>query len=316
MSFPPARITGKRIVVAVALALTCFTLLSPTGALGLPRAPGDYWVYAASAGYYGVNVTGNITYEFEREETVSVRGTQVPVNVMSVDGSLAGGTTFFITATYGATFHGVMYELREGWGFAGINETLWLNTSLGVAPAQSVTHSVVGAVVTFLPSLFSKFSPNETSPGDSWTESVEVNGTLTVVNGTAPPETQTMNDTFTFSISVDPALETVNAIAGKFNCLKLTATNTSGEKVVLWWSNKVGNFVMLKVFVADVSSTPLLTLELRDYANKKGAMSTVYLVIGVAAILVALVVLALVLLARRKRRPEEPPPQAEGPRPS
>jgi hypothetical protein len=113
----------------------------------------------------------------------------------------------------------------------------------------------------------------------------------------------------TVSYVVASSMESVTTPAGKFDTLKITATDRNGSSIVYWWSSDVGNFVKQEESgesTADLSISTILT----DYNHKASASSILFIGIGLGVTLFAVVVLVVVLLMRR--RPGQPIPYQPG----
>jgi hypothetical protein len=122
-----------------------------------------------------------------------------------------------------------------------------------------------------------------------------------------PPDTKT--GILTYNFVVASAKEIVTTPAGKFESLKISATDIDGNSVVYWWSADAKNFVKEDTYEKG-SPNPVVTLLLKDYNAGSSVSFTLIVAMGGIVLLVALVVLALVMLKMRK--PLQPSPGRPG----
>lgn len=292
-------------VSRVSAALVSLAVLSLVSASlpgsALERAEGDFWVYSMHISVPGFDVAteGVLRYEFVSQESVNVDGADVPTNVMRVTGS-AYGSVDIIDLGASMVMEGYVYEGLDDMSTVRSDMTYWINLTWGSGDFSWPINSASRSVSTYAPALLSGFDPGTTALGANWTENIEVQ-TLTY-NVTTSAVESNETDLLTVNYSVHTELESVPTGAGRFDTLRITATESSGGRVVYWWSEEVGLFVKEDTYV-EGESQPVQTLLLGDYSGNAGTDVMVFVAIGGAAMAVALVALAIVLVKRRPPRP-------------
>jgi hypothetical protein len=272
-------------------------------ASAVERTNGDFYTYSLETELEGVQVTGAITYSFEGTDTISVEGEEFEVNVMSISGELEGGVLMITLMT--ANVGGTAYETRDGAAQVKTNVVFFANSTLGTGQFALVRTLVIEISSSYSPPILSDFDPSSTSPGDEWSETVKTTVTnSTWLNGDLWGDPVTRNLTLEYFISVASATEDITTQAGTFECLRIEATNESGDSMVYWWSSEVGNFVRVHTF-SEGDTRPRETLELTDYRHEEPINTLLIVAIGGLVLFVAIVLLALVLSMMR-RKPEEP----------
>ena len=296
---------GPISIVSIALVV----VLAAFPAAALDRSRGDFWTYTMSMGVSEISANGTTTYTYVDQDRITVGGTSYDVNVMKISGG-ASGSVDFLGFEASLTLGGYVYETQSGMALVKNDLFMWTNLTFGTGSFQIVSRAESEIQTTYSPALISGFSPSSTGPGDSWSETVtETMTTTNWVNGTmqGPPDTKTGISTYNFVVA--SAKEIVTTPAGKFESLKITATDIDGNSVVYWWSADAKNFVKEDTYEKG-SPNPVVTLLLKDYNAGSSVSFTLIVAMGGIVLLVALVVLALVMLKMRK--PLQPSPGRSG----
>ena len=299
------RFVGPISVVSIALVVA----LAAFPAAALDRSRGDFWTYTMSMGVSEISANGTTTYTYVDQDRITVGGTSYDVNVMKISGG-ASGSVDFLGFEASLTLGGYVYETQSGMALVKNDLFMWTNLTFGTGSFQIVSRAESEIQTTYSPALISGFSPSSTGPGDSWSETVtETTTTTNWVNGTmqGPPDTKT--GILTYNFVVASAKEIVTTPAGKFESLKITATDIDGNSVVYWWSADAKNFVKEDTYEKG-SPNPVVTLLLKDYNAGSSVSFTLIVAMGGIVLLVALVVLARVMLKMRK--PLQPSPGRPG----
>lgn len=292
-----------------AAALFVTVAFGATPVAAIDRNEGDFWTYDVSLIEMGLPISGTLTYKFAGTDTIILGGTEYAVNVMRISG---GASQSILFTEVSVAFGGYAYETKDKMAFVENDLYMWMNVSIGSGGFQLVTRVETEMLMTYSPPLLSGFDPGTTGTGDSWIETFTTATTTTAwENGTMQGAPTTDTETTTISFVVDPAMATLTTPAGTFDCLKITATSTSGV-VVYYWSDKVGNYVKEEMLNPG-SSSPFSTMTLKDYKTSSGLGVILFVAIGGVVLVVALVVLALVVM--KKRRPAAPAPYPQPPPP-
>jgi hypothetical protein len=283
------------------------------------RVNGDYWTYDASATvplmFTNVAVNGTTTYTCVGQSALEIEGTSYPVNVMRISGGMSGSADF-MGIQVSVTLGGYVYETQEGMGVAKSDVLTWTNTSIGSSSFQLVYRNETHVSTTYTPALLSGFRPTIAKAGDSWAETIASTTISTRwVNGSMQGSRDTQTETLAINYVAAPSMETVTTAAGKFEALRITATESDGSSVVYWWSSVVQNFVKKDTYEAGYA-TPVATMVLKDYRAGSAVDYTLVAAMGGMVLAVALVVLALVLLKKKEsmryQPPRSPPPAERG----
>ena len=293
-------------VVALLLVLVFVTSALPVSAVN--RVGGQFWTYNASMPVAGLNATGTITYSPSGQGSITAGGETYDADILTISGDLHASSTLFGDPYSASTIlGGTVYESRGRMSTIRDDSLELTNLSIGSEPTQLLARMRIETITTYAPPLLSKFDPAITSPGDKWTESVSRN-TTTIVNGTTD---NGISHSVTYNVVVAPSMEDITVDAGTFEALKITATDSTGARSVYWWSPKVQNFVVEKMYDAS-SSQPSTILSLKEFDVSAGNGTLYAVIVGVVFVAVAVVVLAVILSARRRREPSPPPPDKAG----
>jgi hypothetical protein len=291
---------SRAYLFSVPLVVMLLSASFPSSALD--RNDGDYWVYSMVVVVpgFGVSATGTVKYEFVSRGSLTIDGVGLPVNVMRVTGSAVGGVAL-IDLSAAVVIEGYIYEALEDMSTVRSDLTYWTNVSWGSGDFAWPINTANRSVSTYTPPLLSGFDTGTTAPGATWTENIEVRtGYYNMTTGLVEHESAS---SMTISYSVHSEHETVSTGAGRFETLRITATESSGGRVVYWWSEEIGLFVKEDTY-AEGSAQPVQTLALEDYSGKPRTDVLVFVAVGGVAMAVALVALALVLIRRRPPRPD------------
>ncbi|MBN1677103.1 MAG: hypothetical protein JW880_01050, partial [Candidatus Thermoplasmatota archaeon] len=196
---------------------------------------------------------------------------------------------------------GYVYEGPDDMRTVRSDLTYWSNLTWGSGDFSWPMNSANRSVSTYAPPLLSGFDPGATAPGATWTENVEVRTVYYNVTTGAVESDRTSQMTISYSAHTE--LETVSTGAGKFETLRITATESDSGHVVYWWSEEVGLFVKEDTYI-EGTSQPVQTLTLEDYSGSPRTNVLVFVAVGGVAMAVALAGLAFVLVRRRPRRPD------------
>ena len=291
--------------------LSVLLIASPGPVSAVERASDDFFTYNLETELMGIQVVGDMRYEFEGTSDYTSGGVEYSVNVMRVTGTLTGGVQMveFMTGSVGGT----VYETRDGAAVVREEMVFYANSTLGTG-RFALVYSVVAQVnSTFSPPVLSQFDPSSTAPGDEWSETVSVTATnATWLNGELWGDPATTNTTSEYDVVVAPALEDVITRAGTFECLKISATNDTGVSLLYWWSSKVGNFVKILTY-EEGESEPWQSLELTDYRHETPTSTILIVAVGAAVLVGSIIFLAFVLTRIRSRPPEPGPYQPPAP---
>ena len=321
------RSVGALLVAAAFIAMAFASV--PSAAVD--RSEGDFWTYDLTVdlmalgiddltgeiplGSVNTTLGASVSFTYAGTDSVTVGGVGKEVNVMRISGG-ATQTVDFIGFELSLAVGGFIYELVDKPSIVKGHLFMWMNTSLGSGSFQIVNRTATELTVDFSPPLLSGFDPETTEPGDSWTEKVTVTASMTesvdgIIQGTPVNST----DILTYSLSVDSSRPVVTTEAGKFECLKITASGDDSEEGVFYWSDKARNFVRMEGLVLG-SDDPFLTLSLKDYDTGSGLGTVLFIAAGGGLLVLALIVLAFVVMKRRKpvapaSYPEPPPPPSQ-----
>lgn len=275
-------------------------LIAPSSTSAMDRSAGDYWVYSMflAVPEFGVTATGTLRYEFVSQESLTIGGAAIPVNVMRVTGTALGAVPL-IDLSAAVVIEGYVYEGIGDMSTVRSALTYWTNVSWGSGEFSWPINTESRSSSTYTPGLLFGFEPGVTAPGDSWTESIEVR--TVYYNTTTGMEESETSRSMTVAYSVHTELETVSTGAGSFEAMRITATESGVGRVMYWWSEDVGLFVKEETYV-EGSALPVQTLSLDDYSGRPHTNVLFFVAVGGLATAVALVFLALVLLKRRPPR--------------
>ncbi len=295
------KLVGPISILSIALVVA----LAAFPAAAVERSRGDFWTYTMSMGVSEISANGTTTYTYVDQDRITVGGTSYDVNVMKISGG-ASGSIDFLGFEASLTLGGYVYETQSGMALVKNDLFMWTNLTFGTGSFQIVSRAESEIQTTYSSALMSGFDPSSTGPGDSWSETVtETTTTTNWVNGTMQGSPDTETGTLTYNFVVASAKETVSTPAGKFESLRITATDSDGNWVVYWWSADAKNFVKEDTYEQG-SSTPVVTLLLKDYNAGSSVSLTLIVAVGGIVLLVALVVLALVMLKRGKPLQQSP----------
>ncbi|HEX7392768.1 MAG TPA: hypothetical protein VF374_07465 [Thermoplasmata archaeon] len=312
---------GRVLTCVCAVVFVVALVHSSANASALERNDGDFWSYSVSVDISaldpsdlnitdmpidlsGIEVTGEILYEFLGKDNISIDGTSHPVNVMAVSGYLEGSVGL-IGLEASQTIQGHVFETSEGQGTVRDDLTLWTNLTWGVGSFAYLMKYESRLINIYAPPLMSGFDPGSIVLGGSWDETVQVR--TIAINVTTGAVVSDTNSSVATHFVVAAETEEVSTQAGRFTAFEVTASEDEGTRVVYWWSEDVGNFVMQETYLGN-GSEPAETMILRDYNNESSSGILVFVAIGAVALAVALIVLGLVLLKRRSRGVQPKPP--------
>ena len=99
-------------MILIGVCLSAVLLVASFPASAVERTIGDFYTYDFQTEIMGMQVTGDLRYEFEGTDVISLDGTDYAVNVMSISGELSGGVMMVDLVT--ATVDGTSYETGTG----------------------------------------------------------------------------------------------------------------------------------------------------------------------------------------------------------
>ena len=308
-----------KIGMLCAMLVVSALVVSSVPAAALDRSGGDFWEYDVEMSYSMLDVglfelTGTMTHSFEETDEVTVNGTEYDVNVLNIEGSVAGSVDVLgIQTNLTITLSGSTSETDDG--IATVTDDIFMhaNVTMNIGGFTMSTLMVMETSGTYSEPFLSGFEPGDTGTGDEWQEVVTETITSKMwMNSTSetPLYDMTVEDTVTYDVSVASERDEVETDAGTFNCLKMTVTADSGDYEIFWVSEKVG-YIVKKETWQQGASEPSETMVLTDYEWTNTAMMFyLYIAVGVVVLVVAVVVLA-VLMRRRKAKPAVAPPPAQ-----
>lgn len=289
---------SRAYMFSVPLVVLLLSVSFPSSALD--RNDGDYWVYSmvVTVPGFGVSATGTMRYEFVSQESLTVDGVEVPVNVLRATGSAAGRVAL-IDLSAAVVIEGYVYEGRGDMSIVRSDLTYWTNVHWGSGDFAWPIDTANRSVSTYTPPLLSGFDPGTTAPGATWIENIVVRAVYYNMATGAVESDRTSQMTISYSAHTE--LEEVSTGAGKFEALRITATESGSGQVVYWWSQETGLFVKEDTYV-EGTAQPVQTLTMEDYSGNPRTSVLVFVAVGGVAMAVALVALALVLIKRRPPR--------------
>jgi hypothetical protein len=290
-------------VIAAGIAFLMMSAAMPVAALD--RGGGDFWTYATTSDFLGVQITGTTTYTFEDSRSLTVGSSVYKVNVLSVEGSASGSGNIIVPFEVTIAYGGFLYITQDGMGIVKDDAITWTNSTWGPQGFQLSVETEEEHVTTFSPPMMSGFDTETSEPGDTWIETTTITEE-TWVNSTLEDDS---SDETTFGVAIWSQTDIVETDAGTFEALKITVMEDDDDTIVFWWSSEVGNFVQQHNYDSG-SNDPTSTMKLKDYSYSPGLDNVLlFVAIGGAVLVVALVVLALVML---RRRPNQPMPYQPG----
>jgi hypothetical protein len=294
---------GKFGAVA-AVVLAVFLAFAACPVIAVDYQSGEAWTYQVStsvdAGVFVIDILGNVTYEFEEERTLTVGTLAYDVNVMSVDGELSGTMEMFGEPLLDAsvTINGFLYEAANGGGIIREDMHWLIGTTVGSGSAAWSLQYETQTIVTYTPPYLAELDPESVELGIQWSETVNINDTVTLWENGTVVDTSSDRLGSVFSIAVEPATDSIITPAGTFDAIRITATDENGDREVRWWSDDVNGYVKIQSY-SEGEDTARETMVLTSYEKgDSGSMLWVALV-GIAVALAAIVVLAVVLLRMR-----------------
>jgi len=294
---------GKFGAVAVVV-LAMFLAFAACPVAATDHQSGEAWTYQVStsvdAGVFVVDIFGNVTYEFEEERTLTVGTLVYDVDVMSVDGELSGTMEMFGEPLLGAsvTINGFLYEAADGGGIVREDMHWLIGTTVGSGSAAWSLQYGTQTIVTYTPPYLAELDPDSVELGIQWSETVNINDTVTLWENGTIVDTSSDRSGSVFSIVVEPATDSIVTPAGTFDAIRITSTDENGDREIRWWSDDVNGYVKIQSY-SEGEDTARETMVLTSYEKgDSGSMLWVALV-GIAVALVAIVVLAVVLLRMR-----------------
>ncbi|OGS55579.1 MAG: hypothetical protein A3K60_07715 [Euryarchaeota archaeon RBG_19FT_COMBO_56_21] len=288
-------------MILIGVCLSAVLLVASFPASAVERTIGDFYTYDFQTEIMGMQVTGDLRYEFEGTDVISLDGTDYAVNVMSISGELSGGVMMVDLVT--ATVDGTSYETRDGSALVMEEFAFFANSTFGTGQFAQVGTLVEEISSSQSPPLLSGFDPSSTVLGDEWSETVMVRAVnATWLNGALWGDPVWTNQTIQYNVSVDSATDDITTKAGTFECMMITATNGTGDSLVYWWSSEVGSFVRIHTY-SEGDSEPGETLELTDYRHEDPVNIILIVTIGGAVLAVSIVIMAVVLMIMRRKAP-------------
>lgn len=293
---------GKSGAMAVIL-LAVLLAFAACPASAVDHSSGETWTYDVSTsvnvGAFVVDVSGNVTYEFKEERTISV-GTlsarEYDVKVIVVNGELSGTMELFGAPFLDASvvIDGFLYETAGGGGIFEEETSMLIDVSFGSGSAWSAQYETQ-TVLTYNPAYLFGLNPESVEMGAQWSEFVVANSAVTEwENGTAMGTTnRTLGETYV--VAVEPAADLTVTPAGAFDAFTITVTHESGDHEIRWWSNDVNGYVLMESY-SDSEDLPMETMILTSYERGKSGSMILVAAVGIAVALVAVMVLAIVLL--------------------
>lgn len=295
------------LVMAISITLVLPVASSPCSALD--RNSGDYWVYSMTFVVPQVQVSANgiLRYEVVSQESLVLDGVSWPVNVMRATGAVSGSVELIELAVE-VVVEGYVYESIDDMSTVKSDLTYWSNITWGSGSFSWPINTASRTVTIYDPPLLHGFDPSSTGPASTWTETIETRTSdINVTTGAVISET---TDQIEIGYAVSPEPETVITGAGRFDTLRITATDDDGVRAVYWWSSEVGLFVKEESFIQGMSQ-PVQTLTLEDYSGAQRTNLLLLVAIGGIAMAAALVLLVLVMVKRRPPRPSPRSPPIE-----
>ena len=266
----------------------------------------ETWTYAVSTsvdvGEFVVDVSGNVTYEFEEERVIRV-GTlgarEYNVNVIVMNGELSGTMELFGAPFLDASvvIDGFLYETAGGGGIVKEETSMLIDASVGSGSAWSAQYETQ-TVLTYNPPYLLGLNPESVEMGAQWWEFVVVNSAVTEwENGTAKGTTNgTLGEAY--DVVVEPAADPTVTPAGAFDAFMITVTYESGDHEIRWWSDDVNGYVRIHFF-SEGDDAARETMILTSYDRGDSESMLWVAMVGVAVALAAIVFLAVVLLRMR-----------------
>jgi len=295
-----SRLIGSFVLVIVACLVS-----AGVPARAVPREPGAYWTYGLTTivalDLASVEVNGSVTYRSEGEHALVANGVETRTNVMAVEGELDGSSTWMGQQVQAhVLLEGWVYESLASAGTVKKETSLWVSGSIGSGGFAVPVDLETRNTETYYPGWLAEFHPDETLPGDSWTEVVLVDSaTVTKLHGTVV-ESSERSFSENLTVSVSHFVDTLGTPAGEFDALELTVTTDRGTTDVYWWSDEVGGLVRHEAY-ENGSTVPSLTMILEGFGSTSGGGNMLVVVlVGATAAFLASVVLVFVLVAKRR----------------
>ncbi len=313
--------SGRESAILSTVLLSAVLAFSSMPAGAVTPANGAYWTYDMTASLevlgFVANVSGSVTYSFEGQHALSFSGSEYIVNIMRMSGSLAGTVrlTGQVNASASFAVEGVQYEDSASAGVIERNIT-FIGSVTFPAGAVSLTNSFSDTeVVLTVPPAISGFDPSDISLGDSWTRAVSETRTHAISQDQLPLNHSVSWHTATYAVQVAAAAGEVDAPAGSFSAVLVTASDDANETQQLWWSSEANCFVKQLEF-ENGSSSPALSLELSSFGSGRVSVSLLVPIAGLSMLAIAVIVLVIEVMRRRGQAAQAPPKEAPPPQAS
>lgn len=275
-------------------------------AVAVDHEHGETWTYESTldleVGDYTVEVSGNITYDFEEKRNLIVPDVnEYEVNVLAVHGQLSG-----MTEVFGEPFlevsvdiDGFSYETADGAAIVREDTDMLVDATVVSGSSGWAVQSQSSTIMVYTPPFLQGFDPDSVTLGGSWSAAGTVNLTETTwANSTSMGTSSNVLDASHFVI-VGSVIEEKPTPAGTFHTVKLVITSAS-EYEIRWWSDEINGYVKIDTY-SQTGDGLVLTKTMSLVSYEKGDVdSTTWVVfVGIAVAAGSSLVLALVLLKMR-----------------
>jgi hypothetical protein len=275
-------------------------------AVGVDHERGETWMYESTrsfeVGDYSVEVSGNITYDFEEKRSLIVPDMdEYEVNVIAVHGELSGMTEMFGEPflEVSVDIDGFSYEIADGAGIVREDTDMLVDATVVSGSSGWAVQSQSSTIMVYTPPYLQGFDPDSVTLGGSWSVTGTVNVTETTwANSTSMGTSSHVLDA-NHSVVVGSVIEEKPTPAGTFHTVKLVITSAS-EYEIRWWSDEVNGYVKIDSYSQTESGLVLTqTMDLVSYEKGDADSMTWVVFVGIAVAAVSSVVLAMVLLKMR-----------------
>jgi len=275
---------GTAAILLVAMLLVSMTPQT----CALPPADAAEWQVGFFWKYEGVLLLVNVSIEYLVSSRESVTVGENSYDAFRMDTSATYRLWGITTTTTGKDYYDAY--------------------SYGLIKSESITttgNDVRTSVVVYEPPKMLVMFPM--ALGDEWNESVHVTSVDTVKG--VRTETKTWQNT-TYKVE---GIDVVNASGNQIDCFRIKATNETGSSLNYWYSEDIGNFVKLDIFLGVGSSEVVL----KDYSywveedpEEPSFWEGQTFMLILVLIIVVVVIAVVAAVALRKRKQAQPTQQA------
>ena len=288
--------------VALVIALLA-PLIGSSSVCGWDRTGGDRWTYDLDMVVEEVPVTGTICYDFIGREPAPYGICEDPVDVLRVSGHFEGELAdTVVSATAAGALDGWSYRVSGSISTVMDELTIIANLTYTIGTVTTAVSVETSETAIFDPPLMSGFNEDSTTPGETWSETAEVERWSSFDDGSQSyEEGGTSEESYTFT--VERVNEVKETPAGEFTCVMINMSYRFGYEIV-WHCPDAGMPVMIERHDGE-SPAPYFTVVLSELSFERDRTDLLLLLIGLGVAASAFVLLVVVVMVIMRSRAAE-----------